>query len=53
MYIYDLRSDKRHYLSTIGKKGDTVYALVVTAPNSVYGKDVAALRHIQESFQLL
>eukprot|EP00878_Enallax_costatus_P009499 GHUV01009927.1.p1 GENE.GHUV01009927.1~~GHUV01009927.1.p1 ORF type:complete len:156 (+),score=41.08 GHUV01009927.1:984-1451(+) len=53
MYIYDLRSDKRHYLSTIGKKGDTVYALVVTAPSNAYEKDVAGLRHIQETFQLL
>ena len=53
MYIYDLRSDKRHYLSTIGKKGDTVYALVVTAPTGAYEKDINGLRHIQETFQLL
>lgn len=53
MYVYDVKSDKRHYLSTIGKKGDTVYALVVTAPANAYEKDAEGLRHIQETFQLL
>lgn len=53
MFVYELRSDKRHYLSTIGKKGDTVFALVVSAPAAAYERDAADLRHIQETFKLL
>lgn len=53
MYVYDVRSDKRHYLSTIGKKGDTVFALVVTAPTGAFEKDATGLRHIQDTFKLL
>jgi hypothetical protein len=53
MYVYEVVSDRRHYLSTIGKKGDTVFALVVAAPASAYNKDAAGLHHIQDSFKLL
>lgn len=53
MYMYEITSDKRNYLSTIGKKGDTVFALVVTAPHAAFDKDGQALRHIQDTFKLL
>lgn len=33
--------------------GDTVFALVVTAPHAAYEKDSVALKHIQDTFQLL
>jgi hypothetical protein len=53
LYVFDIASEKRRYLSSIGKKGDTVFALVVTAPSSAFEKDYAALKHIQDTFQLL
>lgn len=53
MYMYEISSDKRTYLSTIGKKGDTVFALVVTAPNNAFDKDAEDLRHIQDTFKVL
>jgi hypothetical protein len=53
MYMYEINSDKRGYLSTIGKKGDTVFALVVTAPRAAFTEDAQALRHIQDTFKLL
>jgi hypothetical protein len=53
MFTYEITSDKRNYLSTIGKKGDTVFALVVTAPHAAYEKDAVALKHIQDTFKLL
>jgi hypothetical protein len=53
LFVFDIASDKRHYLSSIGKKGDTVFALVVTAPSSAYERDYDALKHIQDTFQLL
>ena len=33
--------------------GDTVFALVVTAPHAAFGEDAQALRHIQDTFKLL
>jgi hypothetical protein len=33
--------------------GDTVFALVVTAPHAAFDKDGQALRHIQDTFKLL
>eukprot|EP00882_Tetradesmus_deserticola_P006473 GHRQ01006811.1.p2 GENE.GHRQ01006811.1~~GHRQ01006811.1.p2 ORF type:complete len:229 (+),score=54.83 GHRQ01006811.1:261-947(+) len=53
LYMFDIASDKRRYLSTIGKKGDTIFALVVTAPSKAFEQDYAALKHIQDTFQLL
>lgn len=53
MYVYEITSDRRRYLSTIGKKGDTVFALVVGAPSSAFERDAADLRHIQDTFMLL
>jgi hypothetical protein len=53
LYVFDIASDKRRYLSSIGKKGDTVFALVVTAPANAFERDYAALKHIQDTFQLL
>lgn len=53
MYVYELASQRRHYLSSVAKKGDTVFALVVTAPAAAFERDEPALRHIQESFRLL
>ncbi len=53
MYTYEINSDKRSYLSTIGKKGDTVFALGVTAPHAAFNEDAQALRHIQDTFKLL
>jgi len=53
MYMYEITSDRRTYLSTIGKKGDTIFALVVTAPHNAFEQDAADLRHIQDTFKLL
>lgn len=33
--------------------GDTVFALVVTAPRAAFTEDAQALRHIQDTFKLL
>ncbi|KAF8073086.1 thylakoid lumenal protein [Scenedesmus sp. PABB004] len=53
LYVYDIASNRRRYLSSIGKKGDTVFALVVTAPIAAFERDAAGLQHIQDSFRLL
>lgn len=53
LFVFDIASDKRRYLSSIGKKGDTVFALVVTAPANAFERDYAGLKHIQDTFQLL
>jgi hypothetical protein len=52
-YVFDITSDKRHFLSTVAKHGDTVIGLVVGAPTSAWAKDGDDLRHIQETFKLL
>lgn len=42
-----------HMAMRVAAAGDTVFALVVTAPHAAFEKDGEDLRHIQETFKLL
>lgn len=53
VFYYDIKSDKRRYLSTISLKDGTMYALFVTAPVSSFAKDEEQLKHIQNTFKLM
>jgi hypothetical protein len=54
VYMYDITSDRRRYLSTIAQGQDgTMYALFVTASPSAFARKEQQLRHIQDTFVLL
>lgn len=53
VYTADVASDRKRFLATVAKKGDTVFALVVASPARTFGRDEAELRRIQETFTLL
>lgn len=54
VYMYDITSDRRRFLSTIAQGQDgTMYALFVTATPSGFAKKEQQLRHIQDTFVLL